>query len=214
MDGPVTAPPRPDQGSPDLPASSGFLGRVERFDACVDRAFDHLRGKAAFDRAAVVASNLADYGFVWALLAALKGRRAGPARQRARRALALAGTSSAATNAAIKALVGRQRPDGALRIGEGPATLRAPRSSSFPSGHTLAAFCTALLLADTPTETASYLGFATAVAASRVHLKAHHASDVVGGGLIGVALGMSVRKLWKRGTAAGMSRATARLPRG
>ena len=33
-------------------------------------------------------------------------------------------------------------------------TVRTPTSSSFPSGHTLAAFCTAFVLAESPSETA------------------------------------------------------------
>ncbi|MGH9093304.1 MAG: phosphatase PAP2 family protein, partial [Acidimicrobiales bacterium] len=65
-------------------------------------------------------------------------------------------------------------------------------------GHTLAAFCTAAVLADTPAELAAYLAFAGAVAASRVHLEAHHASDVAGGAVIGTVLGAAVRRVARR----------------
>ena len=74
-------------------------------------------------------------------------------------------------------------------------SVRAPRSTSFPSGHTLAAFCTAVVLADRAGERAAYLAFASAVGASRIHLGDHHASDVVGGAAIGVLLGTTLRAL-------------------
>jgi undecaprenyl-diphosphatase len=169
-------------------------GALAAFDAVADAAVDRLRGRPAVDATARVLSNLADYGFVWAVLAAVKGRRAGSARRRAVSALALAGVASYGVNRAVKASVQRVRPDGADRA----AGVRTPTSSSFPSGHTLAACCTAVLLADSPGETAAYLTFATAVAASRVHLRAHHASDVLGGALIGAALGVAGRHLLPR----------------
>ena len=84
----------------------------------------------------------------------------------------------------------RERPDDHL-----DATVRTPSSSSFPSGHTLAAFCTAFVLADSDTQTAANVGFAAAVAASRVHLRAHHPTDVIGGAAIGSVLGLGLRPL-------------------
>jgi undecaprenyl-diphosphatase len=84
--------------------------------------------------------------------------------------------------------VARERPDDHLDV-----AVRAPTSSSFPSGHTLAAFCTAFVLAESDAQTAANVGFATAVAASRVHLRAHHPSDVVGGAVIGSVLGLGLR---------------------
>ncbi len=177
---------------------------VEAFDSAVDRMFDHIRGKPAADLTAVVLSNLADYGAAWSLLATAKARRRGPARRKAVRALGVAGVSSALVNSGVKQIVGRQRPEGApttegadgepTGAGREPLPVRAPRTSSFPSGHTLAAFCTALVLSDTPAQTVSYLTFAAAVAASRVHLRAHHASDVLGGAAVGVALGVVERR--------------------
>jgi len=164
----------------------------ERFDAAVDARFEPFRGQRRLDAAAAIVSNLADYGIIWSLLAAAKGRRRGATRRRATRALALAGFSSLAVNTVVKGTVGRSRPQA---LGPaGPVPVRRPSSSSFPSGHTLAAFCTAVALAESPAETAAYLAFATAVAASRVYLRAHHASDVVGGAVIGAAIGTLGRR--------------------
>ncbi len=156
----------------------------------VDRLFAPLRGKPGIDRGAALVSNLADYGFVWVLLAFIKGRHRGANRRRAILSLAAAGFSSLAVSRAAKSVVARQRPEEQLE-----AMVRTPTSSSFPSGHTLAAFCTAVVLADEGLQTTTAVGFASAVAASRVHLRAHHASDVVGGAAIGWVLGMGLRPL-------------------
>jgi len=161
---------------------------VSDLDRTIDAAFEPLRGRPGVDRAAAVLSNLADYGFVWVALALLKARRPGPKRRRAVVALAAAGFSSLFVNRAVKAAVARERPEDHLEV-----TVRAPTSSSFPSGHTLAAFCTAFVLAESDAQTAANVGFATAVAASRVHLRAHHPSDVVGGAVIGSVLGLGLR---------------------
>jgi undecaprenyl-diphosphatase len=159
-------------------------------DDAVNAAFEPLRGNPQADRVAAAVSNLADYGLIWVALAAVKARRRGPDRRRAVVALATAGFSSLIVSRVVKAAVERQRPDDHLE-----AAVRTPSSSSFPSGHTLAAFCTAFVLADSDTQTAANVGFATAVAASRVHLKAHHPTDVIGGAAIGSVLGLGLRPL-------------------
>jgi undecaprenyl-diphosphatase len=164
--------------------------QMTAIDDAVNAAFEPLRGNPQADRAAAMVSNLADYGLVWVVLAALKARRRGPNRRRAIVALAAAGFSSLIVSRVVKAAVERQRPDDHLE-----ATVRTPSSSSFPSGHTLAAFCTAFVLADSDTQTAANVGFAAAVAASRVHLKAHHPTDVIGGAAIGSVLGLGLRPL-------------------
>ncbi len=163
---------------------------MSTIDEAVDAAFEPLRGNPRADRAAAVVSNLADYGLIWVALAALKARRRGPDRRRAVVALATAGFSSLIVSRVVKAAVERERPDDHL-----DATVRTPSSSSFPSGHTLAAFCTAFVLADSDAQTAANVGFAAAVAASRVHLRAHHPSDVIGGAAIGSVLGLGLRPI-------------------
>ena len=163
---------------------------MSTIDEAVDAAFEPLRGRPEFDRAAAIVSNLADYGFIWVLLAGLKARRRGPDRRRAIVALAAAGFSSLLVSRVVKAAVERQRPEDHL-----DASVRTPSSSSFPSGHTLAAFCTAFVLGDSDAGTAANVGFAAAVAASRVHLRAHHPTDVLGGAVIGSVLGLGLRPI-------------------
>jgi undecaprenyl-diphosphatase len=180
---------------------------VTRLDDAINAAFEPLRGRPPVDRAAALVSNLADYGIVWVLLSLIKGRRSGPNRRRAVVSLGAAGVSSFLVVRASKSVVERRRPEEHLE-----ARVRAPTSSSFPSGHTLAAFCTSFVLSDSPAETAAYVGFASAVAASRVHLRAHHPSDVVGGAVIGSVLGLGLRPLVNLVTpgARGRSRSSAR----
>lgn len=157
-------------------------------DQALDAAFEPLRGRPGVDSAAAVVSNLSDFGLVWVVLALLKARRRGPGRRRAVVALGAAGVSSLLVSRAAKAAVARARPEEHLE-----AQVRAPTSTSFPSGHTLAAFCTAVVLPETSAARVAGVGFAGAVAASRVHLRAHHPTDVLGGAAIGAALGLGLR---------------------
>jgi membrane-associated phospholipid phosphatase len=183
---------------------------MARVDEAIDAAFEPLRGRPGIDRAAAAVSNLADYGFIWVVLALLKGRRKGPDRRRSVVALGTAGFSSLIVSRMVKKAVERHRPDDHLS-----ATVRTPTSSSFPSGHTLAAFCTAFVLAETDDQTAAYVGFAGAVAASRVHLRAHHPTDVLGGAGIGSVLGLGLRPLVRAVTpGSGRSRWRRREPKG
>lgn len=76
-----------------------------------------------------------------------------------------------------------------------PFLLRRPRTSSFPSGHATAAFTAAGLLADDDPLWPVVLRVAVVVASSRVHVRIHHASDVLGGVAIGIVLGGVGRRL-------------------
>jgi membrane-associated phospholipid phosphatase len=180
------------------PASAGFMGMVQSVDARIDALFDLGRGRPALDTGAKLISGLGDHGLMWAATAVWRARRRGPDRKRAVRALAIAGIESSLVNAGLKAVIGRSRPDQVgLQVTEGGVPVREPTSSSFPSGHTLAAFCAATVMHQRGDRSGTALLFtsATLVGVSRVHLGAHHASDVLGGALIGTALGLIGRRL-------------------
>lgn len=170
---------------------------VRLFDEQVDAVFGPFRGVPSMDAAARIISGLGDHGLVWAVSTAWRARRSGARRNRAVRALAVAGVESSVVNAALKAFVGRPRPDPSdLRLGDNVIPLREPRTSSFPSGHTLAAFCAATVLSEHGDLGGNILLFTCAglVGVSRIHLQAHHASDVLGGVVIGTALGAMGRR--------------------
>ncbi len=208
----ATAPPRPadrptgaDQAGPsvarplaDGDRGSGLRRSVHSIDQRVDSWFEPHRGRPALDGTAKLITGLGDHGLMWAAITAWRARRSGPERARAIRALAVAGVESRLVNSTLKRSIGRSRPDRTgLKVSEGGVPVREPTTSSFPSGHTLAAFCAATVMCR-PGDRAGntrLLSGATLVGLSRVHLRAHHASDVVGGAVIGVTLGLFGRGL-------------------
>ncbi len=171
-------------------------------DRAVDDWFEPWRGRPAMDGAAKIVAGLSDHGFVWAVEAAWRARHRGAERRGVVRDLAIAGIGSSLVNAGVKSVVGRARPDrSSLNLRAGQVPVREPSSSSFPSGHTLAAVCVATVTADRrrPWATAARFGAAGLVGVSRIHLRAHHASDVLGGAAIGLAIGMAGRLLRRSG---------------
>lgn len=170
-------------------------GAIGDFDRLVDQWFARwLRGRPVVDGAFYTASAVGDHGLLWLALAGLQAarRRDGSSRRRLLRASAGLGVESALVNGPVKWMFRRSRP-----IHDGPRALylRQPRTSSFPSGHATAAFFAAALLRDDDPWWPAYYVLASVVAASRVHVRIHHASDVVGGALLGVALGELTRLL-------------------
>ncbi|HSL58127.1 MAG TPA: phosphatase PAP2 family protein [Acidimicrobiales bacterium] len=172
------------------PGSLGHL--LGRFDAEVDRWFDHLRGIPVADRAFYSASTLGDWSLVWHLLGTAQAT-VDPEHgtRRAVRAAAALAVESALVNGVVKTWFRRERP---VHDHERPHNLRTPATSSFPSGHASAAFLAATLLSERSRLGPVWFAVATVVATSRVHVRIHHASDVVGGAVIGVALGAAVRR--------------------
>lgn len=176
---------------PTVPLPTAFA----RFDDAVDRWFDdHLRGKQTADAVMYAASAVGDHGIIWlalALVQAARRRRAGWRRPLIRACAGL-GIESALVNGPVKWLFRRSRP---VYEGPRPRYLRTPRTSSFPSGHATAAFFGAALLRDDDPAWPLYYGLAVVVAASRIHVRIHHASDVIGGAAIGILLGELARGL-------------------
>jgi undecaprenyl-diphosphatase len=166
-------------------------------DDAADSWFDgHLRGRPAADAVMYSASAVGDHGIIWLVLAALQAvrrRRSEWKRPLVRAVVALA-VESAVVNGPVKSMFRRTRPVHDLPR---PRSLRQPRTSSFPSGHATSAFLGAALLSeDDPGLRPVYYSIAVVVAASRVHVKIHHASDVIGGVVIGAALGRLVTKMF------------------
>ena len=165
---------------------------VDAFDDRVDTMVGRWRGRPGADGLAFVASALGDHGLIWFLIAVVRGRRPGRGRAVAVWAVVFSGAVTPAVNAAVKAVVGRGRPDPRE---DDPPPVRVPRSTSFPSGHALAAWCAATLLADDDPLAGGYYLMAAAVSLSRVHLRQHHTTDVLAGAALGIVLGRVGRRM-------------------
>lgn len=170
------------------------LGPIARFDDAVDRAFDRVRGHEPSDRIVYAVSELADFSLLWHLVGwtqALRG--SDDDLEAAVRLSAWLAVESAIVNGGVKSLFKRERP---VYQGERPHRLRVPLTTSFPSGHASAAVVSALLLSERSKAWPLYWGLAGFVAASRIHVRIHYASDVIGGAAVGLTLGLAFRKLW------------------
>jgi undecaprenyl-diphosphatase len=165
---------------------------IAAFDQKVDKAVDGLRSPA-MDAVVYRLSSAADHALLWQAFGVARAVRRGGDVGAAARFAAAMGIESAVTNGPVKALFNRVRPFDYEEI-VFPHGLRRPVTSSFPSGHATAGFCAATLLGGGPWYVA-----AAAVATTRVYVRLHHASDVVAGAALGLALGLAMRPFVNRG---------------
>ena len=173
---------------------------VERFDAAADAAIERLRGRRVADRVFYTASWAGDWSLIWHVVA-LVIAIVSPRRRRAMLQVTLClGVESLLVNQGLKRLFRRTRP---THDGGRPHHLRTPSTSSFPSGHaTSAVVAASLLSAAVPKGRPVWWPLAAVIAASRVHVRIHHASDVAGGVVVGTALAAVARRVlpWRATT--------------
>ncbi len=146
------------------------------------------------DRIFYLASELGDFSVIWLLLAAVEGVRSEEDADASIRLGVLLLGESLLVNQGIKRLVRRPRP---IAAEPRPHHVRMPRTSSFPSGHASSALAAAGMLSHRhPKAAALYYGLAAVVATSRVHVKVHHASDVLAGAIIGITYAQVAKRIW------------------
>jgi undecaprenyl-diphosphatase len=192
--------------SPLRPLLPEVLARaIVAFDAAAERRFEGaLRGRPVADRVFFTASSLGDFSLLWHVVGAGRAVVQPSFRPAARRLGVALAVESLVVNWGIKSLVRRARPHGDhVR----PHRLRRPRTSSFPSGHATSGFLAATLLSEGSRAPLAWYAVATVVAASRVHVRIHHASDVVAGAAMGLAAGRTVRRRWPLPAAEGPGQA-------
>jgi undecaprenyl-diphosphatase len=165
--------------------------RVAAFDAAADALVDRIRSPR-LDPVVYGLSSAADHGLLWHVCGLVRGlRRGGDLESAVRFSLAM-GAEAAITNGPVKSAFNRVRPHdyAELVFRHG---LRRPITSSFPSGHATAGFCAATLLGG-----GRWYVAAAAVAATRIYVRLHHASDVLAGAALGLALGAALAPIVNR----------------
>ena len=172
-------------------------GASARFDAAVDGAVEAIRNPA-LDHVCYALSAAADHSKLWHAVGWLRGIATGR-RDDARRLSTALAIESFATNIVIKTIVGRVRPERPASDGPLPYNMRVPITRSFPSGPATAAFTAAVFLSDDGAELAPlWFTLAGAVAFSRVYVRMHHASDVLAGAALGLAMGKTLHRMLGR----------------
>lgn len=133
------------------------------------------------------AANYSRLSIASAATLALTGGQTG--RRAAAFGLASVTVTATVVNIAVKPLSRRRRPDRLAERVPVDRHVRMPISTSFPSGHSAAAFAFATGVGHVmPMVAIPLRALAALVAYSRVHTGVHYPGDVVAGSLMGVAL--------------------------
>lgn len=169
---------------------SEFRDAIDAFDDAVDQWWERWRNHRLIDRVFYTASEAADFSLLWHTLGVVAAIIEDDPKTAVGLSAAL-GVESALLNGPIKSMFDRSRP---LQPTPRPLNLRQPLTSSFPSGHASAAMLAASLLSQRGGSPVWY-ALGAVVAASRIHVRIHHASDVLGGLVIGAAFGRIARRL-------------------
>src|SRR6266566_308706 len=135
------------------------------------------------------------------LIAENLARRGGPVRQRLAETLHQLGAIDRAVYVAVASVPAPALDDAMRRLsGAGVPDARQvtmPSSTSFPSGHSAAAFAFATAISrDNPWVAIAIQFLAGGVAYSRVHTGVHYPGDTVAGALIGAGAGQAVSSVF------------------
>ncbi|MSO15117.1 MAG: phosphatase PAP2 family protein [Ilumatobacteraceae bacterium] len=158
------------------------------FDTAGDQLFERLRKKRIFISIFGIASTVGDFSIVWHVTGFLYALGS---MHRLHQAIALSialGAESIIVNQGVKRIFRRERP---TVSGDERFDVRTPSTSSFPSGHASSAtFAAIILISITGFPLAIlWIIMAAIVALSRVVVRIHHLSDIVGGVITGAILG-------------------------
>ncbi len=164
-----------------------MLDELERIDTAVYRAVA-ATPTPALDALLRRTSRAADRSVLWIALATGLSMTGARGRRAAGRGLASIALTSAIVNLGLKPLHHRRRPDNAAVLETPGRSVRMPRSTSFPSGHSASAFAFAAAVgSEIPPLALPLRVLAATVAYSRVHGGAHYPADTIAGSLIGGA---------------------------
>jgi len=170
------------------------LEQITEFDERVDKWLEPHRSPL-LDRIFFGLSSAADHGLVWHVFGIIRAITTRDIGFVLRFGKAL-GYESLLTNGVIKQFFGRTRPSEHYENTDPlPYGMRRPITSSFPSGHAATAFMAAFVLSRGKRTAPAWYVLASLVAFSRVYVRLHHASDVIAGAALGLALGPIARRI-------------------
>ena len=161
-----------------------MLARLERRLLYLMRTRFHGRTAEAIAKAF---ARVGEHGAIWlalGLFLAFADRE----RRRAWLVAGALGPCAMLLNYVVKRIVRRPRPE----LEGLPPLGRAPSSLSFPSGHTTSSFACAVVMTRIDPTAAFLFTLALPIAAGRPYLGMHYPSDVLGGVVLGSALGAVV----------------------
>ena len=175
--------------------ATDLRSRVRAFDARADAWLEPWRDRRGVARVFHLASTVGDFSLVWHTINLIVGLAVLRDWRHTLVFAGLIGVESLVVNQGIKRLFRRTRP---TQTGDPRSPVRRPRTSSFPSGHASSAcYAATLLSAWTGWAWAPvWFTIAAVVAISRAMVRIHHASDVVGGAVVGLALAQLVLVWW------------------
>lgn len=193
---PIAPGPMADPPIADVPGQGAFGPAVDAFDQRVDKLLEHVRGNPIADKVFTTASHVGEFSLIWHAISITRGLVKGRRDQVVVLAV-LIGAESLIVNQGVKRLFKRARP---TTDGDDRLQVRKPLTSSFPSGHSSAATFAATLLTAWDGKRLGTVWFTLAgiVGTSRAYVRIHHASDVVGGLVVGRILGLISRRIARR----------------
>jgi undecaprenyl-diphosphatase len=190
-----------DQSAAVPPRLARWLQDAERVDVALYAAIAQTP-TPALDGAMARLSRMADYSRLSLVAAAVLATSGGRGRRAATMGLVSVGVAASVVNLGVKPLGRRRRPDRVAEQVPVARHVRMPSSTSFPSGHSAAAFAFATGVGHVlPPAAIPLRGLAALVAYSRVHTGVHYPGDVVAGALMGTALAQLTTHALDRRTA-------------
>ena len=161
------------------------------------RLLEVVRGNPIIDGVFTTASRVGDFSLIWHVVSVTRGIRTRRPDQVVALAVAL-GAESLIVNQGIKRIFRRARPTTTRR--RAISTCADPARRRFPADTPAAAAFAATILSawSRPRTRPLWWTLAAIVGTSRAYVRIHHASDVIGGAVVGAGLGAIAVRILRR----------------
>ena len=161
---------------------------MKRLDDAGDALIEPLRNNRFFVALFGLASTVGDFSIAWHVIGLVRSIGSIDRLQQAVALSAALGVESLIVNQGVKRMFRRERP---TVSGDHRFDVRTPSTSSFPSGHASSAtFAVFILTSYTGVPWAFvWIAVGAVIAMSRVVVRIHHLTDIIGGIVTGALLG-------------------------